>query len=351
MRTNNAVDRVNGRLDQRHMPISVDDNLFIPTRPNDLTKIDNLAAGTNASHIEDIEYIHKRLTASTKIPRSYLGFQDGLSSKSTLSMEDIRFASTINSIQKIIIAELNQLAILHLYAKGFTGEDLVNFEIKLSNPSTIAIQQKLNLWNLKFETASKAKESGLVDEEFIQREILDLNSDTIINIRVGKEKDQMRNKTLEALQPPNPNKFQDDQSIIDPFDPSNYVNVPKSPITNSELEIDNLTTAFGKLQGGPKRDNSGESKGYEKPQYAPISVNNFVDMDRVKSRFKENIELEEKVLLEKIIGTSLARKIKKFNEAFNINDTSRYIDVGLLKEEQENIKIELKEENVSTIED
>jgi hypothetical protein len=217
MRTNNAVDRVNGRLDQRHMPISVDDNLFIPTRPNDLTKIDNLAAGTNASHIEDIEYIHKRLTASTKIPRSYLGFQDGLSSKSTLSMEDIRFASTINSIQKIIIAELNQLAILHLYAKGFTGEDLVNFEIKLSNPSTIAIQQKLNLWNLKFETASKAKESGLVDEEFIQREILDLNSDTIINIRVGKEKDQMRNKTLEALQPPNPNKFQDDQSIIDPF--------------------------------------------------------------------------------------------------------------------------------------
>lgn len=357
MRTNNAIDRINGRTDQRHMPISVEENLYIPTRPNNLSKVENLVGGTNSAAIEDIEYIHKRLTASTKIPRSFLGFSDTLGNKGSISMEDIRFARIINNMQKVIIAELNQLAILHLYAKGFTGEDLVNFQLKLSNPSTVAIQAKLNVWNLKFDTASKAKESALVDEEWIQREILELNSDQIINIRIGKEKDQIRNKTLEALEPPDPSKYMDDVSIVDPFDPSNYENIPTSTNAKLPAQTGETATAFGKLQGGPRRDEeTGESKGYVKPEYAPISINNFVDMDRVKGRFKEgtnnNLIYDEK-LLETIVGFSTAKKLKGFNKKYNFEN--RYIDISLLKEDQEEVEVEIKDENnnnlISIIED
>lgn len=357
MRTNNAIDRINGRTDQRHMPISVEENLYIPTRPNNLSKVENLVGGTNSAAIEDIEYIHKRLTASTKIPRSFLGFSDTLGNKGSISMEDIRFARIINNMQKVIIAELNQLAILHLYAKGFTGEDLVNFQLKLSNPSTVAIQAKLNVWTLKFDTASKAKESALVDEEWIQREILELNSDQIINIRIGKEKDQIRNKTLEALEPPDPSKYMDDVSIVDPFDPSNYENIPTSTNAKLPAQTGETATAFGKLQGGPRRDEeTGESKGYVKPEYAPISINNFVDMDRVKGRFKEgtnnNLIYDEK-LLETIVGFSTAKKLKGFNKKYNFEN--RYIDISLLKEDQEEVEVEIKDENnnnlISIIED
>jgi tetratricopeptide (TPR) repeat protein len=79
-------------------------------------------------------------------------------SKATLAQTDIRFSRTISSIQKIIISEMNKLAMIHLYAKGFDGEDLINFELKLSNPSTVATQQKFELWDTKMDVAGTAKD-------------------------------------------------------------------------------------------------------------------------------------------------------------------------------------------------
>lgn len=223
IRTNTSIDRLTGRSDERHNPIDVLEDYFLPTRPNSATKIDSLAGGQHVSAIEDVEYIQKKLTAALKVPRAYLGYEDGLSSKATLSQEDIRFSRTITNLQKIIIAELNQLAVLHLYAKGFDGEDLQDFELKLSNPSTIALQQKLNIWTLRFENAAKAKDSELVDEEWIQKEILGFRMDTINKIRLGREKDALRKKTLEALEPPkNENGEDTSSSLVDVFDASNY---------------------------------------------------------------------------------------------------------------------------------
>lgn len=222
IRTNISTDRALGRTDQRFNPIDVTEDYFLPTKANSQTKIDTLAGGTHVSAVEDVEYMQKKLTAALKVPRSYLGWEDGLSSKSSLSQQDIRFSRTIQGIQKIVIAEMNQLAVLHLYAKGFDGEDLKNFELKLSNPSTIALQQKLNLLSMQFDIAGKAKESELVDMEWIQKEILKFRSDTILKIRLGQEKDAIRKKTLENLEPPKPGPEDPNNSIVDPFDPAGY---------------------------------------------------------------------------------------------------------------------------------
>jgi intein/homing endonuclease len=102
-------------------------------------------------------------------------------SKATLAQEDIRFSRTINVIQKTIISELNKIAIIHLYAHGYDGEDLQNFTLKLSNPSTVAQQQKLELWRTKFEIAGSAPE-GMVDKKFIRTEIFGLNQEQIDKI-------------------------------------------------------------------------------------------------------------------------------------------------------------------------
>ena len=102
-------------------------------------------------------------------------------SKATLAQEDIRFSRTINVIQKTMMAELNKLAIIHLYAHGYDNEDLQNFILRLSNPSTVAQQQKLELWRAKFEIAGTSPE-GLVDKEFIRKEIMGLNDEQIKQI-------------------------------------------------------------------------------------------------------------------------------------------------------------------------
>jgi hypothetical protein len=110
MRTNQVVDRATGRVDLRYNGMSVDEDYLLPVRGGDSgTKIDTLAGGQNTAAIEDVAYIQKKLFAALKIPRAYLGYDEMLGSKSTLSQEDIRFSRTINSIQKMFLSELNKI--------------------------------------------------------------------------------------------------------------------------------------------------------------------------------------------------------------------------------------------------
>lgn len=153
---------------------SVDEDYFIPVRGQDSgTKIDTLAGGQNTAAVEDVEYIQKKMISALKIPRAYLGYDDMLSSKATLAQEDIRFARTINAIQKTVIAELNKIAIIHLYAHGYTNEDLMDFSIRLTSPSTVAEQQKLELWRSRFEIAGSAPE-GMLKPEWLMKNILNM---------------------------------------------------------------------------------------------------------------------------------------------------------------------------------
>ena len=171
MKRHQVVDPDTGRVDLRYNPLSVDEDYFLPVRGGDSgTRIDSLAGGSNTGDIEDVQYIQKKLFSALKIPKAYLGYDEDIGAKATLAQEDIRFSRTIQRIQKVIIAELNKLAMIHLYTHGYTDEDLMNFELKLSNPSAVAQQQKLELIRTKFEIAGQVPE-GMVDREWVQKHI------------------------------------------------------------------------------------------------------------------------------------------------------------------------------------
>lgn len=158
-------------------------------------------------------------------------------SKATLAQEDIRFSRTITIIQKIIIAELNKLAMLHLYAKGFDGEDLIDFELFLSNPSSVALQQKLALWNDRIDIAAKFKESLLVDQDWIREEILGFTPEERNRQKVKIKEDVLFQKEIEAIAVSTEN--QERQAIMDPFDQSNYqvpgADVPKTRAPETQV--------------------------------------------------------------------------------------------------------------------
>ncbi|NBW06519.1 MAG: hypothetical protein EBR82_00660 [Caulobacteraceae bacterium] len=201
LRSSQVIDRTTGRVDLRYNPLSVDEDYFIPVRGGESgTKIDTLAGGQNAAAVEDVAYIQKKLFAALKIPRAYLGYDEALSSKATLAQEDIRFSRTINVIQKTIISELNKLAIIHLYAHGFDSEDLQNFTLRLSNPSTVAQQQKLELWRAKFEIAGSAPE-GQVSKEFIRKEIWGLNEEQCKQLDDQRLKEKLVDGAIENAKP------------------------------------------------------------------------------------------------------------------------------------------------------
>lgn len=190
-----VVDKQTGRVDLRYNPMSVEEDYFIPVRGGETgTKIDTLAGGQNTAAVEDVAYIQKKLFAALKIPRAYLGYDEMLSSKATLAQEDIRFSRTINVIQKTMMAELNKLAIIHLYSHGFDNDDLQNFTLRLSNPSTVAQQQKLELWRAKFEIAGSAPE-GMGSKQFIRREIWGLNDEQIEQL----DDQRLKEKKIDSL--------------------------------------------------------------------------------------------------------------------------------------------------------
>ena len=198
MRTTPVVDRQTGRVDLRYNPMSVEEDFFIPVRGGESgTKIDTLAGGQNTAAVEDVAYIQKKLFAALKIPRAYLGYDEMLSSKATLAQEDIRFSRTINVIQKTMMAELNKLAIIHLYAHGYDNEDLQNFVLRLSNPSTVAQQQKLELWRAKFEIAGSAPE-GTASKQFIRKEIWGLNEEQISQMDDERLKEKQVDAAIEG---------------------------------------------------------------------------------------------------------------------------------------------------------
>jgi hypothetical protein len=192
-----VVDKNNGKVDLRYNPYSVDEDYFLPVRGGETgTKIDTLAGGQNTAAIEDVTYIQKKLFAALKIPRAYLGYDEDVGAKATLAQEDIRFSRTIQRIQKTIVAELNKLAMIHLFCHGFEGEELADFSLRLTNPSSIAQQQKLELIRSQFEIAGTAPE-GVVDRQWIRKNIIGLNNEEIENIKEGRILDKIEDTEVE----------------------------------------------------------------------------------------------------------------------------------------------------------
>ena len=202
LKRNQVVNKDTGQVDLRYNPLSVDEDYFLPVRGGESgTKIDTLAGGQNTAAIEDVEYIQKKLFAALKIPRAYLGYDEDVGAKATLAQEDIRFSRTIQRIQKTIISELNKLAMIHLYCHGYDGEELADFELRLSNPSTIAQQQKLELIRARFEIAGTVPE-GAVNRAWVQKHVLGLTDDEIHSVKDGRIQDKIDDAEVESAQPP-----------------------------------------------------------------------------------------------------------------------------------------------------
>ena len=166
------------------------EDYYLPVRGGQSsTQIDTLP-GMTFTGMDDIEYIKHKMMAALKVPKPFLGFDEGVEGKSTLASMDIRFARTIERIQKIVVSELTKIAIVHLYAQGFEGEDLINFELELTAPSIIYDQQKVALMNEKIQLANTMKDSKLVSDKYIYEFIFNMSEDQWL---------QERNNVIEDL--------------------------------------------------------------------------------------------------------------------------------------------------------
>ena len=180
MKRNQIVDADTGQVDLRYNPMSVEEDYFIPQRGGVSTKIESLPGGTFTGDIDDVRYLREKMFAALKIPMSYLiRGEGGEEDKGALAQKDIRFARTVQRLQRSLITELEKIAVVHLYVLGFRNDDLLSFSLKLNNPSKISELQELESWRTKFEIASNATE-GFFSKRWIANNLFDLSDEDFL---------------------------------------------------------------------------------------------------------------------------------------------------------------------------
>jgi hypothetical protein len=177
------IDPQTGQYNLKYNIQNMLEDFYIPVKGNDTsTKIDT-TKGLEYAGMEDIIYLRDKLFAALKIPKAYLGYDAQLSGKATLASEDIRFARTVERVQKIIISELYKIALIHLYVQGYKEDNLTNFEISLTTPSIIYEQEKLNVLTQKVDLAQKIFENNILPSDWVYDHIFNFSEDSLDEYR------------------------------------------------------------------------------------------------------------------------------------------------------------------------
>tara|TARA_R110000751_G_scaffold11664_1_gene40737 strand:- start:2361 stop:3308 length:948 start_codon:yes stop_codon:yes gene_type:complete len=153
------------------------EDFYIPVRGNDTaTKIES-APGLQYDGIQDVEYLRDKLFAALKVPKAFMGYDENTDGKATLAAQDIRFARTIERLQRIIVSELTNIALVHLYTQGYKDENLTNFELSMTTPSIIYDQERVALMKDKMDLADQMQTSKLFPSDWIYENIFHFSED------------------------------------------------------------------------------------------------------------------------------------------------------------------------------
>jgi hypothetical protein len=212
------VNKDTGDYNLKYNMQNLTEDFYLPVRGGDSgTSIENLG-GLEYAATEDIEFLQKKLFAAMRIPKAYLSYDENVNGKATLAAEDVRFARTIERIQRTIVSELTKIAIVHLASQGITDSEMVNFELSLTNASTIYEQEKVNLWTEKVRLATDIQAMKMLSKDWIYSNIFgmsDGDKDTEMGKLINDLKDTFRYNAIESegndpASQPEPTKVEDE---------------------------------------------------------------------------------------------------------------------------------------------
>ena len=194
------VDPKTGQYNLKFNMQNMMEDFYLPVRGGDATTRIETTKGLDYDGTNDIVYLRDKLFAALKIPKAYFGYEGDLQGKATLAAEDIRFARTVERIQRIIESELTKIALVHLYTQGFEGESLTNFEIKLTTPSVVYEQEKVALLKEKIDLATQMKDSKMFATDYIYENIFDMSEDEYNEMRDLVREDSKRTFRVAQLE-------------------------------------------------------------------------------------------------------------------------------------------------------
>lgn len=283
------VNKDTGDYNLKYNIQNLTEDFFLPVRGGDSgTSIENLA-GLEYAAIEDIDYLKAKLFAALKIPKAFLGYEEDVSGKATLAAQDVRFARTIERIQRTVVSELYKIAIVHLAAHGIDDSEMTNFQLTLTNASTIYEQEKVNLWSEKTRLAGDLKQLNMLSSDWVFHNVFGMSEEEMDTERakmVLDLKDRFRYNSIE-------------QQGQDPANPPQQTNVEEE-IEKMKQEINDND------KGGRPRE--GNTYGKDKHPLGRDPLGNKENEGERKRETRTN-ESKRKLAQEYINGISSKKKI------------------------------------------
>ena len=311
MKRTPLVNEQTGEYNLKYNSQNLMEDFYIPVRGNDTsTSIENLS-GLNYDGIADVNYLRDKLFAALRVPKAFMGYEKDLTGKATLAAEDIRFARTIDRIQRIILSELNKIALVHLYTQGFTGESLTNFEISLTTPSIIYDQERIALMKEKVDLAKNIMDAQLLPTDWIYHNVFHFSEDQFDEYRDLILQDAKRKFRLGQVTEEGNDPLETGKSYGTPHDlaslygrgrysanelPDGYDE--KAPLGRPKEKVSNINTqdnAFGRDRLGRDAMKNDDQEGYGRPKkdVSPLAL-------EIKAKNKTLLEsLEKKIVFNK----------------------------------------------------
>ena len=282
------VDKNSGDYNLKYNIQNLTEDFFLPVRGGDSgTAIENLA-GLDYTATEDIDYLKAKLFSALKIPKAFLGYEEGISGKATLAAQDVRFARTIERIQRTVVSELYKIAIVHLASQGIDDSEMTNFQLTLTNSSTIYEQEKVNLWSEKVRLATDIKGMNMLSTDWVYHNVFGISEDEMDTERakmILDLKDRFRYNSIE-------------QQGQDPANPPEQQNV--------EEEIEKMKQEIVDNKGGRPRE--GNTYGKDKHPLGRDPLGNK-ENEAERKRETRAFESNKRVAKEYINGISAKKKI------------------------------------------
>jgi len=321
------IDQSTGDYNLKYNMQNLLEDYYIPIRGNDqATKIDNLG-GLQYDGIKDVEYLREKLFAALKVPKAFMGYEKDLTGKATLAAEDIRFARTIERIQRITLSELTKIALVHLYSQGYKDDALVNFELSLTNPSVIYDQERVALLKEKVELANSILDNKLMPSDFVYEHLFHLSEDEYDEYRDLLTQDAKRKFRMNQIENEGNDPLETGKSYGTPHDlaslygrnrydngevPEGY-DEDKEPLGRPKEKVSNRNTqdnALGKDRIGAvgmKKDNDASDS--VKPNYkggSPLALETKKKRNKNARMFNDIKNQKKQIIFEKEIkGNSL----------------------------------------------
>ncbi len=137
-----------GMLKSNVNPISVEEDIYMATGQGSDARVEQLYGDLNIGNLTDVVYFQNQFFGGVKVPKSYVGLEQDVTNKNTLSMQDIQFARVLRRVQMAMLIGYKQLCNLFLILEGGnpTATSTPDYGIALPGLQTV---DELRQWEMK----------------------------------------------------------------------------------------------------------------------------------------------------------------------------------------------------------